>query len=61
VRDQVPALVYRRFRKFVRCGHCGRVYWRGTHFQRLQRLVARVQSARDDRSTVRSRSSARRG
>ena len=43
-RDQVPARVYRRFRTFVRCGRCGRVYWRGTHFQRLQRLVARVRA-----------------
>jgi uncharacterized protein with PIN domain len=63
VRDQVPARVFRRFRTFVRCGHCGRVYWRGTHFQRLQRLVARVQSgtSRDDRSSVRALPSARRG
>jgi uncharacterized protein with PIN domain len=43
-RDQVPARVYRRFRKFVRCNRCARVYWRGTHFQRLQRLVARIRA-----------------
>jgi uncharacterized protein len=43
-RDQVPQRVYRRFRKFVHCGRCRRVYWRGTHFQRLHRLVARVRA-----------------
>jgi uncharacterized protein with PIN domain len=45
-RDQVPPRVYRRFRKFVRCRRCERVYWRGTHVQQLQRLVARVRGGR---------------
>jgi uncharacterized protein with PIN domain len=38
----VPPDVYRRFRLFKRCEDCQRVYWRGTHFTRLQRLVAQV-------------------
>jgi uncharacterized protein with PIN domain len=38
----VPSRVYRRFRLFKRCEDCQRVYWRGTHFTRLQRLVAQV-------------------
>jgi uncharacterized protein with PIN domain len=45
-RDEVPDRVYRRFRAFVRCGRCRRIYWRGTHFLRLQRLVAKMRSAR---------------
>jgi uncharacterized protein with PIN domain len=36
----VPARVYRRFRSFRQCRDCRRVYWRGTHFVRLQLLVA---------------------
>jgi len=44
---RVPLRVYRRFRAFARCRRCTRIYWRGTHFQRLQRLVARVRSLRD--------------
>jgi uncharacterized protein with PIN domain len=39
VRDSVPDGVYRRFRAFLRCRRCRRVYWRGTHFQRLMDLV----------------------
>jgi uncharacterized protein with PIN domain len=39
---RVPARVYRRFRVFIRCRGCGRIYWRGTHYRRLQRLVAQV-------------------
>jgi uncharacterized protein len=38
----VPPRVYRRFRSFKRCEDCQRVYWRGTHFTRLQRLVAQA-------------------
>jgi len=40
----VPPGVYRRFRLFKRCEYCQRVYWRGTHFTRLERLVAQVRS-----------------
>ncbi len=32
---------------FWRCQGCGRVYWKGTHFQRLQSLVDRVLADRD--------------
>lgn len=46
VAGQVPPRVYRRFRAFIRCRSCHRVYWRGTHFKRLQRLVAQVRSRR---------------
>jgi uncharacterized protein with PIN domain len=36
----VPPRVYRRFRSFKQCRECHRIYWRGTHFLRLRRLVA---------------------
>ncbi len=42
VNGLVPPRVYRRFRSFRQCRECHRVYWRGTHFERLQRLVADV-------------------
>jgi uncharacterized protein with PIN domain len=38
----VPPRVHRRFRSFKQCTDCRRVYWRGTHFLRLQRLVTRM-------------------
>jgi uncharacterized protein len=44
----VPPRVHRRFRAFRQCRDCRRVYWRGTHFVRLQRLVARVKKRRTD-------------
>jgi uncharacterized protein with PIN domain len=39
VADRVPPRVYARFRRFMECGGCGRVYWRGSHFERLERLA----------------------
>ncbi len=42
--ELVPPRVYRRFRAFKRCRDCARVYWRGTHYLRLQRLVQQVRS-----------------
>jgi uncharacterized protein len=46
VKDRVPAAVFKRFRRFVRCAGCGRIYWRGTHFLRLEHLVGRVRTTR---------------
>ncbi|HET9384930.1 MAG TPA: Mut7-C RNAse domain-containing protein, partial [Gemmatimonadales bacterium] len=40
----VPPRVYRRFRAFTRCRNCQRIYWRGTHYVRLRRMVARLRS-----------------
>lgn len=42
VADCVPVRVHRSFRKFARCRSCQRVYWRGTHFERLRKLVTRA-------------------
>lgn len=40
VADRVPAGVVKRFRQFWTCAGCGRVYWRGSHYQSLSRRVA---------------------
>ena len=42
--ELVPPRVYRRFRAFKQCRDCDRVYWRGTHYLRLQSLVQQVRS-----------------
>ena len=34
-RDLVPQYVYERNDSFLRCGKCGRVYWKGTHVKRI--------------------------
>ncbi len=40
VAGQVPSRVRATQCRFARCGSCGRVYWPGTHFARLARIVA---------------------
>jgi uncharacterized protein with PIN domain len=40
VTREVPARVRAIQRRFSRCGSCGRVYWPGTHFDRLTRIVS---------------------
>lgn len=35
-RDLVPAYVYEMKDRFLRCGACGRIYWRGSHVQRMK-------------------------
>jgi len=43
----VPPRAYRRYRVFLRCAQCGRAYWRGTHYKRLQALVVRISGGRE--------------
>lgn len=45
VAGRVPPGVFRRFRRFTCCPGCRRIYWRGTHFQRLERLSQRLRFA----------------
>jgi uncharacterized protein with PIN domain len=42
VKSVVPPLAFARFRVFHRCRECRRVYWRGTHYKRLQHLVSKI-------------------
>jgi hypothetical protein len=39
VADRVPPRSRRRHDDYRRCTACGRVYWKGTHYERLQRLL----------------------
>ncbi|MGV0737206.1 Mut7-C RNAse domain-containing protein [Mycobacterium syngnathidarum] len=39
VLDQLEPLTRRYCDEFSRCGNCGQIYWPGTHFARLARLV----------------------
>jgi uncharacterized protein with PIN domain len=45
VAGRLPPRVEGGFDDFVRCRGCGQVYWRGTHYRRLQRIVAATTGA----------------
>lgn len=42
VRGQVPEDVAERCNTFTRCPRCERVYWKGSHFERMERLIASI-------------------
>jgi uncharacterized protein with PIN domain len=42
VADRLPAGVCQRHEEFLECPACRRVYWKGTHYERMSRLVERV-------------------
>ena len=39
VRHLVPPFVFRSQSDFFRCKRCGKIYWKGTHFERLSRMI----------------------
>jgi uncharacterized protein with PIN domain len=44
VRDQLPPKTREYFEDFRRCTRCEQVYWRGSHFERMQRLIDAIQN-----------------
>jgi len=40
IRERVPARVYATFEQFYACPKCGRVYWPGSHYQRMKAKLA---------------------
>lgn len=41
VADRVPPYVRRTQQRFTLCAACGRVYWQGSHWQRMRSLITR--------------------
>jgi len=44
-RARVPAYVARTHTQFRHCSSCGRVYWQGSHWQRMEEHLARLRAA----------------
>jgi uncharacterized protein with PIN domain len=40
--DSLPAKTRKYYDKYHRCQACGRIYWRGSHYQHMQRFIAQV-------------------
>jgi uncharacterized protein with PIN domain len=43
VKDEVPENAVRFYHEFWRCAACGKVYWQGSHYQRMVRLIEDTQ------------------
>jgi len=44
VTDEAPPLAFRHCDRFWRCQRCGRLLWRGTHWQRIEKKLADVEA-----------------
>ena len=43
VRERVPPYVFRTQERFSLCPQCGKIYWRGTHWQRMRERLKRLE------------------
>ncbi len=48
VRDLVPPFVFRTQTQYMECPSCHRIYWRGTHWQRMKKDLDRLISGEGD-------------
>ncbi len=46
VRDLVPPFVFRTQHRYMQCSSCGRVYWPGTHWQRMKQSLEEIAARR---------------
>lgn len=44
VADELPPRTRRAFNAFYRCAQCEQVYWKGSHFERMQQFIKQVTS-----------------
>jgi uncharacterized protein len=42
VKGQVPPYVYQRHANFLECPACGRIYWRGSHWEAMRRKLEMI-------------------
>ncbi len=47
IRDRVPEYVYQHSEEFYLCPKCGRVYWYGSHTERIEREIREVMGDED--------------
>ena len=49
VKDQVPENAARFYSEFWSCTSCSKVYWQGSHYQRMVRLIEETTTAKESR------------
>lgn len=48
VAPYVPAFIWQQHERFHRCPECGRIYWPGTHFERMRSVLQALELRADD-------------
>jgi hypothetical protein len=49
VKNEVPENAARFYTEFWRCVACGKVFWQGSHYQRMTRLIEETCASKDSR------------
>jgi uncharacterized protein with PIN domain len=52
VRDLVPPFVFSTRERFARCPECRKVYWEGTHYQRMEKRRSEIRKAQFDSPVI---------
>jgi uncharacterized protein with PIN domain len=47
VEGRVPDFIYRGYESFHLCPRCRRIYWPGTHLEKMKREVSRILPGKD--------------
>jgi len=42
IKDKVPEYVYNTQRDFFICSHCKRIYWQGTHWGNVEKIIEKL-------------------
>jgi uncharacterized protein with PIN domain len=50
IREKLPPMARAHYERFRRCARCGQIYWRGSHFERMERFLEGVLREGRDRS-----------
>jgi uncharacterized protein len=50
VTGRVPAYVWQRHHAFHACGECGRIYWAGSHHDRMRKRLSAIFQQRDEKT-----------
>ena len=47
IRGQIEPNIFRQFKEFRQCQDCRKIYWRGSHYERMLQLVSELSSCVD--------------
>jgi len=42
IKDRIPFYTYKNFNEFAECLKCGRVYWKGSHYEKMVNDIKKV-------------------
>ena len=48
IRDFVPEFIYHSFDEFIQCRDCKKVYWKGSHYERIREKIKLTVKAEDE-------------